>query len=65
MSELEAPKKPGLVAYEIEVLPHDWPNDGLGWEKGVGTPSEVAAALRAYANQVEYFTAVEGTEERA
>jgi hypothetical protein len=53
---LKPPTEAGMVAYEVEVLPHDWPNDGLGWEKGTGTPAEVAAALRGYASQVEFFT---------
>lgn len=53
---LEPPTEPGHVEFEIEVVPHDWPNDGMGWHKGRDTPDRVASILRHYADQVESFT---------
>lgn len=53
---VEPPAEPGHVAFEVEIVPHDWPNDGMGWHKGHDTPERVAATLRHYADQVESFT---------
>lgn len=61
---IQPPDEPGLVAYEVEVVPHDWANDGQGWSKGRGTPEEVAKTLREYAAQVEFFTAPDDREEQ-
>jgi hypothetical protein len=54
---LEPPTEPGMVRYVVEVMPHDWANDGLAWESGTQSPADVARALRSIADQVEYFTA--------
>lgn len=63
-SGVDAPTEPGQVAFEIEVVPHDWPNDGMGWHKGRDTPERVAATLRHYADQVESFTPPNPPKER-
>ena len=54
---LEPPIEPGMVRYVVEVVPHAWATDGMAWEAGTQAPAEVARALRAIADQVEYFTA--------
>lgn len=54
---LHAPDEAGMVAFEVEIVPHDEANDGRGWHKGYDTPARVARILRDYASQVEHFTA--------
>lgn len=57
MSEpLEPPAEPGMVRYMVEVVPHGWATEGQAWEIGTQAPADVARALRAIADQVEYFT---------
>jgi hypothetical protein len=54
---VKAPAEPGMVAFEIEAVPHDPGNDGELWHKGTLPPAHVAQIFRDYAKQVETFTA--------
>lgn len=56
MSVREEPREPGLVAFEVEVVPHFAGSNGQGWHAGTLPAEDVAAILRDYAEQVEGWT---------